>query len=139
MDRAALRDWLLTINGPPERGSELRAAQAHFEAKGRETLTCEELIGIYTQALRDGKYWSVRHDLHACDVAWETGITPPFEASYDHVYFTPGALTLEEAYSPIDAKRLVQMRAQGQGFPNAEHPSDHLPVGATFAWSNTRS
>gem|GEM_PF-2581723 len=133
MDRAAVDRWISTINRRTERGSEWDKALEIFAKNGAETLSEEDLVGIYVAELREGKPWGVFHDLDACGAL--PGGPPPavFEGRFDQIHHTP-SLSLSAVVSPLNEAQRRQVYEQKDTLPNAWHPSDHLPLGAVFRW-----
>lgn len=134
MDRDAVAAWITTINRASDRGSELAKARAVFEARGVEQLTVDDLLGVYLAELGEGKVWGVYHDLHACGVAPAPGPTRVFEGRFDQIHHTPATLPLRAVRALLTDEQRERVFTRGETLPNAWHPSDHLPVGAVFAF-----
>jgi len=137
MTREDVDRWLLLVNKEIGRGSEYRAAVAAFERRGEETLDLEAFTQIYTQELAEGKFWGVEHDLRAMlGSGMAVPAEGPCELRFDYIYFTSSSLRLEGALQPLAQERRRGIwAAPWDVLPNAWHPSDHLPVGASFAFS----
>ncbi len=134
MDQAAVDAWLNKINRDPKRGSEYDDAMKIFEQKGNHTLTLSEFLSIYEKGLREGKFWNVHHDMQVCGVAIEAPSTQPFEACFDHIYYTNQTLDLLTVREPLNEEQKKLVYEKGEVLPNSWHPSDHLPLAVVFRW-----
>ena len=86
--------------------------------------------------------WSVMHDIQQLNVMHclppkaalppSAGGLPFFERTYDYLYFTPRHLRLDAVRAPIVSEDRVNMDSTGVCLPNAEIPSDHLPLECRF-------
>lgn len=137
MTKADCERWLLAVNRELGRGSEYRAMLAAFEKSGVERLNLDEFVAIYAGELAEGKFWGVEHDLRALG---GQGLTVPSEGPcqlrFDHVYFTTSSLKLCDVQDPLPKERRSSVFADPWDvLPNSWHPSDHLPVVATFEFS----
>lgn len=137
MTKADCERWLLAVNREIGRGSEYRAMLSAFEKSGVERLNLDEFTAIYTQELEEGKFWGVEHDLRALG---GQGLTVPSDGPcqlrFDHIYFTTSLLKLCEVRDPLPKERRSTVFADPWDVvPNAWHPSDHLPVTASFEFS----
>jgi hypothetical protein len=131
--------WLIDINGQVGRGDEYREAARQMgwvappEAEGLSSdelkkmitlptngsLTMEGFIAVYQRELSAGKFWGINHDLAIMGEPLEDlGL---FTARYDRMYCT-GALKAVATW---------EFRCD-KPCPNADEPSDHLPVAACF-------
>lgn len=137
MSKTDIERYLLKVNRAIGRGSEYRFLQAVFEQKGEETLSHDDFVALNRAELSEGKFWSTEHDLRALIgrglAAPENG---PCELRFDYIYFTPASLSLLGVYEPLseEQKRLI-WGEPWEVLPNCWHPSDHLPVTATFRFS----
>src|SRR5262249_17952632 len=131
--------WIAAINRRPGRGSEWDKARAIFEARGAEELRLPDLLAIYAAELREGKPWSVHHDLYACGVALSAPFAGAFEARFDRICFTSSGLALFAVREPLSVAQRRRVYEQGDVLPNAWQPSDHLPLAALFRWSPSGS
>lgn len=134
LDMAAIERWLNTINGQSHRGSERRKAFAILEAQGRTSLRFEDFQEVYVSELSEGKVWSFLHDVRVC-----TGQAPalperPHGVCIDRIYYS-GALIPKTVRDPLTQAQRRLIYEDWDLPPNAWHPSDHLPVAASFAWS----
>lgn len=134
MDRAAVDRWITTINRRPGRGSEWTKARVLFQERGTEQLTEDDLVGIYRAELREGKPWGVLHDLHACGAMPEMRPPGVFGGRFDQIHYTARTLSLAAVREPLGEELRERVWGQRETLPNAWHPSDHLPVGATLRW-----
>lgn len=92
-------------------------------------------MGVYARELANGKFWGIEHDLrvvrgHGLAVAGEA----PFLGRFDHVFATTASLSLHGASPPLPEERLARLLQGEDMLPNAEYPSDHLPVAVAFEW-----
>ena len=82
-------------------------------------LTKDGFRNVYQAELRGGKFWGIANDLAIMGEALsEVGV---FQARYDRMYCSSAV----EPYAVLDFLCDVPC-------PNANEPSDHLPLGATF-------
>lgn len=164
MTQKEVNEFLEDINLSIERGSEMRFAKNILEEKrlkdGR--LESEEkqiyfssadLISLYMNELKGGKFWGVAHDLVTVftkfgklDELETLNLVPMwylrgvpcreselgnereiFEASFDNVFFTADTLELK-AFEDISGKC--------QPMPNEQEPSDHKPVRCVFRFKS---
>ncbi|KAJ1452444.1 Endonuclease/exonuclease/phosphatase [Pelagophyceae sp. CCMP2097] len=156
MTKGDVEAWLVDINGHVGRGSEFRAA-LEFMAPTPPTppppsavdaapdaleepaplrrefpadslpLSVDSFVEIYRQELRQGKVWGVAHDLGALG-KWplpQTRKGALFTARFDRIYCS-------------EHLRVVSVRDSTSDVPcpNANHASDHLPVGAVLQFSD---
>ena len=158
------RRWLVAINRSSERGSEMRCARALREQReAGALLSRRDFLRVYHSALQEGKYWSIEYDLRAVtgrglEPALQeagqqqrgeqqrgeqqhtaTGHVPPARAPYcarfDYLFFTPASLRVETAGVLLSEARMQQL-VEGQDIlPCSWHPSDHIPVMATFQYA----
>eukprot|EP00927_Polykrikos_kofoidii_P049279 TRINITY_DN4335_c1_g1_i1.p1 TRINITY_DN4335_c1_g1~~TRINITY_DN4335_c1_g1_i1.p1 ORF type:complete len:590 (-),score=84.83 TRINITY_DN4335_c1_g1_i1:419-2188(-) len=139
MVRSDVDRWLLDINREIGRGSEYRSALDVFERRGEEVLSKEDFVGIYLHELAEGKFWGVEHDL--CAINGPSGgmsqpSDGPCELCFDHIFYTVGPLKLIGVREPLTTEQ--KERVWGPPWdvlPNAWHPSDHLPVAASFSFA----
>ena len=134
--KATIDQWLTQINGSPDRGTEHAAVQAIVEGTG-SGLTRDQFVGIYVQALKDGKPWAIAYDLHQAGIELPPSQRPPYEARLDQMWFSPGLQPITVVPPWTSAQRRA-IRRQGQTLPNQMHPSDHLPLIAYFDRSSSR-
>lgn len=129
--------WLVLINKQVGRGDEYREAarqmgwkdpnpktsfenqKARIELPKAGVLSLEGFVEVYRKELRAGKFWGVAHDMAVLgDPLPDIGV---FTGRYDRMYhsqsITPTAV--------LDTTSEVAC-------PNANEPSDHLPVAASF-------
>ena len=146
MNVADVEQYLILINKEVGRGSEFREAARQMgwsaEVEDRDTnqddednehnnetlkislppngvLTLDGFIQIYESELQQGKFWGIAHDLQVLGEPLATqGI---FTARYDRIYHSV-ALTTNAVIDFISHEPC----------PNANEPSDHLPVAASF-------
>jgi len=139
MSATDVEKWLVLINGKLGRGDEYREAakqmgwkpppnaeeMSYDEIKKLVTLPSEAFLSlqgfltVYQKELEGGKFWGINHDLTILgEPLDDCGV---FNARFDRIYCTsnvqPIAVVDFEATKPC---------------PNAEEPSDHLPVAACF-------
>nr|KAJ3409340.1 Glucose-repressible alcohol dehydrogenase transcriptional effector [Polyrhizophydium stewartii] len=57
-----------------------------------------------------------------------TNFTPTFRGVIDYIWYSTNTLTITGLLSHVDREYV----ARSVGFPNAHHPSDHIPLVATF-------
>eukprot|EP00546_Thalassionema_frauenfeldii_P005090 CAMPEP_0178911994 /NCGR_PEP_ID=MMETSP0786-20121207/10010_1 /TAXON_ID=186022 /ORGANISM="Thalassionema frauenfeldii, Strain CCMP 1798" /LENGTH=266 /DNA_ID=CAMNT_0020584515 /DNA_START=254 /DNA_END=1054 /DNA_ORIENTATION=+ len=139
MSLTDVEKWLVLINGRLCRGDEYREAGkqmgwkppsnadelSHEELKKLVTLPSEGFLSlkgfitVYQKELEAGKFWGINHDLALLgEPLDDCGV---FRARYDRMYCTSGVQPL--AVIDFDSAKPC---------PNAEEPSDHLPVAACF-------
>ena len=135
-----VQQWLITINGELGRGDEYREAakqmgwtnpnpdeklskeeeKALIQLPSDGVLSFEGFVAVYQKELQAGKFWGVAHDMAVLgDPLPNVG---NFEARYDRMYYTSTSL------KPV----AVVDTTCSQPCPNANEPSDHLPVAACF-------
>eukprot|EP00435_Cladocopium_sp_Y103_P029006 s1120_g7.t1 len=126
MNAEEVEKFLLKINRKLGRGSEFRFVEKVFETKGKR-------LGV------DGKFWGVEHDLR--ELLGHGMADPsegPCELRFDYVYFTPQNLTLQGVQQILTPEQLQQIHGEPyETLPNHWHPSDHLPVIASFELAAT--
>lgn len=137
MSSEATREWLIKINGSPDRGSESRSAAACRAANGKDSLSLDDFLTVYKSELAQGKYWGIEADLRVMRGVglWIPG-SPPFCATFDQLYYMTSEMALHSVLEPIDGERLASLRAGITWLPNEWAPSDHLPIGAVFTLTN---
>ena len=137
MSRQDVEAWLMDINGRVGRGDEFREAARQMGWKPPQEgmsadeikeiislpsegiLTLEGFIAVYQRELTGGKFWSINHDLSILGEPLENlGL---FTARYDRMYCT-GA---------VKPAVILDFHSD-KPCPNADEPSDHLPVAACF-------
>ena len=139
MSRQDVEAWLMDINGELGRGDEFREAARqmgwkppqHLEDAPADelkkiislpsegTLSLEGFIAVYQRELTRGKFWGINHDLSILGEPLEDlGL---FAARYDRIYCTG-------AVQPIAVLDFLSDKP----CPNADEPSDHLPVASCF-------
>ena len=118
--------WLTAINGAPDRGSEYTDVVRIFSETGSEVLSRRDLIRIYAEVLAAGKYWAIRTDLVRCGVPHPAALSPPDAVCLDAVWHSRSLTT--------DAVMPPPVEAAGPPLPNADHPSDHVPLAALIGW-----
>ncbi len=133
MDNADVEAWLTAINGQPDRGSERRKAMAVIEERGDGTMTFEDFLFVYVSELREGKLWSVHHDMQVCGHGLEPDPSGPYEACLDRIYCSDRLQAVAVRETLTQAQRDLIYK-DGQTLPNTWHPSDHLPLAAAFQW-----
>jgi mRNA deadenylase 3'-5' endonuclease subunit Ccr4 len=74
--------------------------------------------------IEDGLFASA----YALEGALDTNITPWFSGCIDYIWYTPQELTLD------NASDLKEARGDSEYIPDANHPSDHLPLSAVFSF-----
>jgi hypothetical protein len=128
--------WLVRVNKQVGRGSEYREAQARKAVHGGR-LTRADFAAVYQSELSQGKFWGVEHDL--C-VLRGRGLhragSAAFTADFDYIYYTRAALRLESVQRLLPDGQMADLLAGKTALPNADHPSDHLPVGAVLAFAD---
>jgi hypothetical protein len=142
MSTQDVEKWLVDINKQVGRGSEFRTAAKEMgwtEPKVEESedgpiekpritlpqesfLSLNGFINVYEQELHDGKFWGIAYDLGI--MGEPLPMIGRFEGRYDRMYCT-GKL---EPTAVIDFLSTVPC-------PNDNEPSDHLPVAASFKFS----
>merc|ERR1712224_7262 len=60
-----------------------------------------------------------------------SGEDPGFAGTLDYIWYSPSSLEAMPG-TLVPMPSLEQACAQGGGLPNAEVPSDHVPLGAAF-------
>eukprot|EP00434_Breviolum_minutum_P005143 symbB.v1.2.004535.t1/scaffold256.1/size249868/6 len=125
--------FLMKINRQLGRGSEFRFVEKVFEAKGKRELSREDFHALYSAELAEGKFWGVEHDLRELT---GTGMAQPSdgpcELRFDYIYFTEN-LKLLEVKQMLTPTQMQQIYGEPfETLPNSWHPSDHLPVIASF-------
>lgn len=139
MSRQDVESWLIEINGQLGRGDEFREAARQMGWKpppheedvsadeikriislpSEGILTLEGFIAVYQRELNRGKFWGINHDLSVLGEPLEDlGL---FTARYDRMYCTA-------AVTPF---AILDFHSD-KPCPNADEPSDHLPVAACF-------
>jgi endonuclease/exonuclease/phosphatase family metal-dependent hydrolase len=129
----SIERWLRTINGASDRGREPREVERLLAGQQPRTLSLPQLVEIYRGSLEQGAPWAIDHDLRACGLSPPPPAHPPFEARLDYLFCSAG-LEVLAVQEPWSAELREAVRARGEILPNAEHPSDHLPLEATFRW-----
>ena len=109
------------------------------EAGGSLCLTLQDFLTIYARELREGKYWGVRHDLGTLGSGGEVEAAIEAAALEGRAFqgrFDRCMLSRSDAKCPtISATLASAMQPAPKGFlPNANHPSDHLPIGVELSW-----
>lgn len=127
--------WLIRINGLVGRGAEFHYAEKIFASHdGGRVLSRDEFHSINMDCLREGKFWEVEYDLNALGgfgLAVPHG--GPCMLRMDYIYFTPSSARVVDVQQPLTAAQQQHIfSAPFDVLPNAWHPSDHLPVIATF-------
>lgn len=84
--------------------------------------------------LHEGKFWAVEYNLN---LLGGFGVAEPekgpCELRMDYIYFTPHTARLLDVQHPLTADRRAKVfGAPWDVLPNSWHPSDHLPVIASF-------
>ena len=123
--------FLKRINRELGRGSEHRFVEAAFEKRGQRTLSREDFHALYAAELAEGKFWGVEHDMREILGAGLAKPEGPCELRFDYIYFTRLRLRSgEELLSQEQLKKIFG--PPWETLPNSWHPSDHLPVIASF-------
>jgi hypothetical protein len=125
--------WLSVINGGL-RGSEYKLWLTLSERQVDRCLIFEQWVEIAINELKAGKWWAVAHDMRRCDVPWPTlnnGQSHLHQERLDHVVFGGKLTPLSWCQSPL-CDELEQYYLDQRPLPHRDHPSDHLPVQATF-------
>ena len=141
MNRADVESWLVLVNKKLGRGSEFRAAEALLQAKSDagkiESLTFSDFRSIYAAEMSEGKWWGVEHDLTAVNGSGlAVADEDPFTARFDQIYFTAGPLTCTHVRTPLSHELQGKLYSEPHSnLPNAWHPSDHLPLLASFRFN----
>ena len=135
MSEADTERFLKRINRELGRGSEYRFVEAAFEKRGQRNLSREDFHSLYAAELAEGKFWGVEHDLREL---LGTGMAKPedgpCELRFDYIYFTPKLLELQGVEEVLSQAELQEVYGPPwETLPNCWHPSDHLPVIASFA------
>mmetsp|Transcript_9655 Transcript_9655/g.19645 ORF Transcript_9655/g.19645 Transcript_9655/m.19645 type:complete len:656 (+) Transcript_9655:164-2131(+) len=156
MDAKELDAFLMDINLSVERGSEMRFARKALEEKREKLQVGDEdpiffasadLIALYMNELKGGKFWGVAHDLVTVfekfgkkDVLEKLDVVPSwylrgelcgdlsdekeiFSAAFDNIFFTNNT---------IDLVAVEDISELCQPLPNANEPSDHKPLHCVF-------
>ena len=140
--------WLIHINGELGRGSEYRsamrileetkAAAAEAVAKNEGevdtiSFTFDNFKQVYREELCGGKYWGVEHDVSKINGSGMKCVgAPAFEARFDYVYFTSNMKCTAVSMVLTDEQKDCIYDACTDVLPNSWHPSDHLPLRASF-------
>lgn len=135
MLREDIDRWLIKINGKLGRGAEHFLAMAKFKSHGgEEMLTRDDFLDILMSCLHDGKFWEVNYDLNVIGgLGLAVPSEGPCELRMDYIYFTPASLRLVTVQEPLSREQHARIFSDPWDvLPNAWHPSDHLPVVATF-------
>ena len=125
--------WLQMINGAL-RGSEYETWRTLSRLQVDHCLTFAQWVEIAIAELKSGKWWSVAYDMQVCGVPWPSlnlGQSPLHCEWLDHIVFGGSLSPVSWCESPL----FVDLEARytdGRPLPHRDHPSDHLPVQATF-------
>jgi hypothetical protein len=142
MGKNDVERWLTIINQRVGRGTEFRNAAKYMgwvepiletnEEKSNKDddrlpiiipdngiLTLEDFICVYTDELRQGKFWGIAWDL--ASLGEPLPVNNVFRARYDRIYASQSLL-------PVAVLDTISEKA----CPNEYEPSDHLPVCASF-------
>ena len=132
MREAETHEFLKRINRELGRGSEYRFVEAVFERKGQRALSREDFHGLYAAELAEGKFWGVEHDMRELlgDGLAKPG-DGPCQLRFDYIYFAGLKLRGVEEILQAEEKQQIFGRPW-ETLPNSWHPSDHLPVIASF-------
>mmetsp|Transcript_19524 Transcript_19524/g.32119 ORF Transcript_19524/g.32119 Transcript_19524/m.32119 type:complete len:424 (-) Transcript_19524:470-1741(-) len=133
MSQSDIDNWLISVNGELGRGSEFRAVDAILDKKEEPAISFQDFISVYQNELDQGKFWGVEHDLvciTGCGVAIKN--EAPFTARFDHIYYTPDLMKCKCVSHPVPEDKTKQLFEEGDTLPNLWHPSDHLPIAASF-------
>ena len=136
MSHEGARRWLEEMNGG-WRGSESRAWERLTEQSGQPSLSFSAWSQILIAELYAGKWWSVAYDLEMSGAS-----LPPLPQGspalhcerLDHILFG-GALSPTSWCRGALFDELEELRRAPRPLPDLDHPSDHIPVGATFELS----
>lgn len=146
MTAADVEKYLITINKEVGRGSEFREAarqmgwKAETEARNNyrdddesaadvekitislpqdSVLTLDGFIEIYESELKQGKFWGIAHDLAVLGEPLPS--IGNFQARFDRIFHSVA----------IKVNAVIDFTSD-EPCPNANEPSDHLPVAAAF-------
>ncbi|CAK9027471.1 CCR4-Not complex 3'-5'-exoribonuclease subunit Ccr4 (Carbon catabolite repressor protein 4) (Cytoplasmic deadenylase) (Glucose-repressible alcohol dehydrogenase transcriptional effector) [Durusdinium trenchii] len=126
--------FLLKVNRALGRGSEFRFVQKVYEETGRNELCREDFHALYAAELADGKFWGVEHDMR--ELVGSGLAKPadgPYELRFDYIYFTGATLKLTGVDQVLSQVQFDHIFGEPyEILPNSWHPSDHLPVIASF-------
>ena len=141
---ADLIRFLRDINRREDRGSEMRFLRSRMDAKeDKGGLEESDVVDLYREEVRGGKFWGVAHDLAVIgekfEEVWAHGVLPTwyakgerapvwdeaevFKAKFDHVWYEEGGLRVKER---------ADMDGDGQPMPNEIEPSDHKCLRVVF-------
>lgn len=132
MTVADVEKWLTTINGQVGRGDEFRQAARQMGWTSEDpsdaritalpaggVLTWPGFVAVYEAELRSGKFWGIAHDMAV--LGEPLPVTELYTARYDRLY----------ASAAVETTAVMDFVAH-ESCPNAQEPSDHLPVAASF-------
>eukprot|EP00440_Ansanella_granifera_P046554 gb/GFBE01050418.1/.p1 GENE.gb/GFBE01050418.1/~~gb/GFBE01050418.1/.p1 ORF type:complete len:411 (+),score=91.14 gb/GFBE01050418.1/:1-1233(+) len=134
MTNADVERYLRRVNRELGRGSEYRFCEAVFERSGERAMTRADFQALFASEVAEGKFWGVEHDLRELTGSGMAKVEEgPCELRFDYIYFTPGSLKLIGVQEPLTKEQKQSVwGAPWEVLPNAWHPSDHLPVTASF-------
>ena len=149
---AMIAAWVAEgYRGSPEFRQALTLLQRSAGGLANGVLSADGLIAVYGVLIRDGKFWYVEHDVAKLGV-WpeqqptrsnqqrkQAHPTPPFEASFDYIFYDASRLELQAVRRPLTEEQRMLVYDHGERLPCAWHMSDHLPVAASFKFRTATS
>lgn len=134
MEQADVENWLVKINKKTGRGSESRSSARMMEEHPEKQLTKDGFFQVYTEELKEGKFWGVDHDMEVLGfpvVRKFEEDKKSFETIFDYIFFTQDTLGLECVRDPLTEEERV-LACTKDPLPNSWQPSDHLLQSAAF-------
>ena len=143
-----VEQFLLKTNGQLGRGGTWRHTQTILDRKRSlsdlpAVLSREDFYSIFANELAEGKWWQVVYDLEICGVnnirpmttaTDSTKQVQHYQGWLDYIYFDNRHLKCTGYQEPLTESEFSKLYDEGDAFPNEWHPSDHLPLGATYTW-----
>ena len=128
---------------PRDRADRSSPAPAAAEAVAKNegevdtiSFTFDNFKQVYREELCGGKYWGVEHDVSKINGSGMKCVgAPAFEARFDYVYFTSNMKCTAVSMVLTDEQKDCIYDACTDVLPNSWHPSDHLPLRASFQFA----
>jgi hypothetical protein len=131
MSQEEVNEFLLKTNDELGRGGMFRHTSVIFE--GKLELSRDDWYGVFARELAEGKWWQVVYDLEVCGCSIRSHHTYDKNQFYqgwlDYIYFNN---VVQDVLTESERQSIY---SDGNALPNEWHPSDHLPVAATFSWA----